>query len=380
MADSQLYVAVADFSLSLDNGAKNIDVRVGDEMMFDGLYVECKGEKGTACPLAKVVGEWIRPSNGTAVIRQTLAPAPTKMRNATGGRIVESSEVSQDADTRSQQESSHAELKRLVDQYENTPAPTHISQRTTDDLADIRKEVRVQVDNQDAQEVAKVSAAAKTGAEKDNSNVTVERQEKKKAAVISQEERVAKKTEYTKKTAAPAQQKHLKVDKEGSGVEVRKVKAPAIHSNDVKTSTAESRREVSSEQDAVIETNYGTEMSAEVGSSTKAQIEQDVIMKKATTQVPVKRQVITEASQDGVVVRKVSKIPEETLRTQDGITSKVTVSAGDEGSDGEVTFSSNSDIDEGEAVFSKTEDAVTDLGGGGSDDGDIDVNDILDAV
>jgi hypothetical protein len=44
--------------------------------------------------------------------------------------------------------------------------------------------------------------------------------------------------------------------------------------------------------------------------------------------------------------------------------------------EGEVTFSSNSDIDEGEATFSKTEDSVVDLGGG-VDDGDIDVNDIL---
>jgi hypothetical protein len=245
-------------------------------------------------------------------------------------------------------------------------------------MADMRKEARVQVENQDAQEVAKVSTVAKTGAEKNNSNVTVEKQEKKKAMVVSHEERVAKKTEYTKKVADTSQHKHLKVDKEGSGVEVRKVSSPSIHRNDVKTSTAESRREVSLEQDAVIETNYGTETTTIVGSSTQAQLAQSSVMKKATTAVPAKRQVIAEASQDGVVVRKVSKIAEENLRTQDGITSKVTVSSGGDSDDGDVTFSSNSDIVEGEATFSKSEDSVVDLGGG--NDGDIDVNDILNGV
>jgi hypothetical protein len=375
MADSTRYVAIANFSLNLDNGQKQMDVRVGDEMMFDGLYVECKGEKGTARSLGKVVGEWIRPSNGRPVVAQAPVTA-VKSRNATGGRILESSEVSNDLDTMSQQESSNAELKRLVNQYDTTPPPTHISQRVTDDMVDIRKEVRVTVENQDDQEVAKVSSAAKTNAEKNITDVSVGKQESKKSTVISQEERVVKKTAYTKKEQAPAERKHLKVDKEGSGVEVRKVSAPAVHKNDVRSSTAESHKEVSVEHEAVIETNYGTQESTDVGSSTQAMLEQDIIMKKTAT--PTKREIIREASQEGVVVRKVSKIPEEKLTTQEGITSRVTVSSGGDIDNGEVTFSSNSDIVEGEATFSKTSDAVVDLGGG--NDGDIDVNDILDGV
>lgn len=386
MADSQKYVAVANFSLNLDNGAKQLDVKRGDEMMFDGLYVECRGEKGAARSLAKVVGEWIKPVNGVAPV---VAPVPTmtpsKTRNATGGRIVESSEVSQDLDTLQQQkyetseqmqQSSNAELRKLVDQYENTPPPTHITSRTTDDMADMRKEARVQVDNYDEQEVAKMSASAKTGSERANSEVTVDKQEKKKATVVSHEEKVVKKTAYNKKAEESTQRKPLKVDKDGSGVEVRKVKSAATHSNDVKSSTAESRREVVSEQDAVIETNYGAGKRTVVSSSTQTQLESDIIMKTAVDKP--RREVIAEASQEGVVVRKVSKIPEEDLRTQDGITSRVTVSSGGEESSGEVTFSSNSDIVEGEAKFSSSEDTVVDLGGGVYDDGDIDVNDILD--
>jgi hypothetical protein len=126
----------------------------------------------------------------------------------------------------------------------------------------------------------------------------------------------------------------------------------------------------------VIETNYGAGKRTVVSSSTQTQLESDIIMKTAVDKP--RREVIAEASQEGVVVRKVSKIPEEDLRTQDGITSRVTVSSGGEESSGEVTFSSNSDIVEGEATFSSSEDTVADLGGGAYDDGDIDVNDILD--
>jgi len=375
MAESQKYVALTNFSLNLDNGGKQIDVRKGDELMFDGLYVEYKGEKGTARPLVKVVGEWIRPVTGSMPTVEQIPPlTPSRTRNATGGRIIEASDIGQDLATLQQQESSNAELRRLVNQYETEPAPTHISKRTTDDMTDMRKEANVQVDNYDDQEVAKVSASAKTGSEKANADITVEKQERKKATVVSHEERVVKKTAYNKKAEPEPERKHLKVEKDGSGVEVRKVKAPAVHNNSVKSSTAESHREVSHEQDAVIETNYGTEKRTIVGSSTQAQLESDIILKSPTA--TAKREVITEASQDGVVVRKVSKIPEESLRTQDGIISKVTVSSGGDMDEGEVTFSSNSDIDEGEATFSKTEDSVVDLGGG-VDDGDIDVNDIL---
>jgi len=380
MSESTKYVAVANFSLNLDNGTKQLQIRVGDEMMFDGYQVECKGQSGQAYSLSKVIGEWIQPANGHTVIKSSapMIDPSQRTRNATGGRAIEDSDVAHDLDVRSQQESSHEELTRLVTQYENTPPPTHISQRTTDDMADMRKESRVQVENHDAQEVAKVSSTEKTNAPvKNTSGVEIQDQKSRKTTVISNEERVVKKTAYNKKPEAPAEHKHLKVDKEGSGVEVRKVKSPTTHRNDVKTSTAESRREVSVEQDAVIETDYGTGTPTEVGSSTQAQIEHQRALGRPTT--AVKRQVIAEASQDGVVVRKVSKMDEENMSTRDGITSRVTVSAGGELDAGEVTFSSNSEINEGEATFSKTEDAVTDLGGGG-DDGEIDVNDILGSV
>jgi hypothetical protein len=394
MAEAQKFVAIADFGLNLDNGdkVKQFGVRVGEELTFDGLYVEYKGEKGSARSLSKVIGEWIKPVGASIPVGAPVSTGPIlKTRNATGGRILEASDVSVDSDTIQQQRdsnntiqaSSNEELKRLVAQYDKPAPVAHISERITDDLTDLRNEVKAQkasrliVEDQDAQEVAKVSSAAKTGSEKKNVTVTVEAQPKSKSATVSHEQRVAKKTDYKKEASSSDSYKHLKIDKEGSGVEVRKVSAPAVSRNDVKSSTAESRKDVISEQDAVIETNYGKGKSTVVSSSTQTRLEQDVIMKTETSPVASKRlNVIKEASQEGVVVRKVSKIAEADVTTQDGITSKLTVSSGGEESSGEVTASSNSDIDIGEVVSSSAEDTVVDYGAGD----DIDVNDILNGV
>jgi sensor c-di-GMP phosphodiesterase-like protein len=212
--------------------------------------------------------------------------------------------------------------------------------------------------------------------------------------VISQEERVAKKTDYSKKKPVASEHKKLRVDKEASGVEVRKVSVPAIQKNDVKTSTAETTAEVVEELKEVAEMDYKQE-STDVGSSTQAQTESSRILsaaKKDTKKVLVsasednpkiseKKPVVISGSaqdQDGVVVRKVSKISEESVSTQEGITSKVTVGSGGDIDPGDVVFESNSDVTIGEATFSKTEDTVTDLSG--INDMDIDINGILDGV
>jgi hypothetical protein len=398
MSEAKVYEAIADFSLNLDNGKTNVAVRVGDEVLFDGLNVECRGEKGQARSLSKVVGEWIKPKNGSAAPVanvQTLGPAPGVKRNAMAGRIVEDSDAASDLGLRSQQEDSNSELRRLVHQYENTPAP----KRTQDDQEDMRKESRVQVENQDAQEVAKVSDAAKTDTEvKNTAGVEIQKTEKTASTVISHEEKVAKETNYSKKKSASAAPKKLKVDKEAAGVEVRKVKTPVIQKNDVKTGT------VVEEQKEVAQMDYPVE-STDVGSTTQAQLESSKILKSAKSdtakvlndakaataevlkpaapqQAPAEKspKVISDRAQDqdGVVVRKVSKVTEDDVTTQEGITSKVTVGSGGDVDPGDVVFESNSEINEGKATFSKVGDTVTDLSG--VDDMDIDINGILDNV
>ena len=376
MLTPKSYVAVADFSLSLNNGEKNVNVRVGDELTFDGLYAKIGVEQGTAKPLSKVIGEWIKPvessSPAPASAGPTLPPA-TPSRNATGGRIVEDSDPSSDRTTLSSQESSNAELKRLVDQYDNAPAPTHVSERTTDDMKDMRKESSVQVESYDDQEVAKVRADD-TGANRNPQGIVMGQSEIKKATVVSDEERVVKKTNYSKKkSAGEAPRKKLTVDKDAQGTEVRKTSSPTeAATSAAKASTERAKPKVIREEDSVKDTDYGKQAATDVGSSTQAKIEQDAAMR------PSKKspEIIRDASDEGVVVRKVSKIDEESVATEDGITSRVTVGASDGGSDGEVTFSSNSDIIEGEATFSRGE-ATADLGAGSDD---IDVNDILNAV
>jgi hypothetical protein len=378
MSVARVYEAVADFSLNLDNGAKQLSVRIGDELMFDGVYVTCGSEKGQAHSLAKVIGEWIVLKSGQEPPPAPVRPAPiAHPRNATGGKIIEDSDVSQDLGVRMQQEDSHQELKRLVDQYENAPAPSRIQ----DDERDMRREasqqrpLRVKVEDQDAQEVAKVRSTEES-AVKNTSGVEIASQEKKGSTVISQEERVVKSTQYVKKADDPTEPKHLKVDKEASGVEVRRVKVPAIQKTEMKTGM-----KVDEDSIEVSQMDYIEEPTV-VGSTTQAQVVKSAVMAK-TASKPVataKRATVADIqSQDGVVVRKVSAIKEET--SQGGITSRVTVGASGEVDHGEVTFSSNSDIDEGEVTFSKGEDSIVDLGGGNvaGDDMNIDIDGLLDS-
>lgn len=351
MEGAKEYVAVVDFSLNLDNGKTAINVKEGDVVLFDGLYAECRGEKGQARILSKVIGEWIQPVDGETVAVAASAPA----RPFTAGRVLENSSVDQDPEALAQQRKQNVGV---------TPSPTRPmtaskvvenSSADRDPVVAEQQRKRAPVINQDDTEVAKVSQPSKTPS--NASGVQVEDQGKKRLVTVSEEERTVKKTAYTKTKDEGDTYKHLKVDKEASGVEVRKVKSPAIARGEARSATATSpRMSVSKEEGVAKETTYARPGPTLVGSSTQESVE---MTKTASVQ---KREVISD-NQEAVVVARVSKIPD--VESADGLTVKMTSGA-----------SSVDDLDMSEVTFSGAQETITDLGGS-QDDGNVDVDDIL---
>jgi hypothetical protein len=381
MSESKLYVAVQNFSLNLDNGKSQLDVKIGEMLSFDGLYVECRGERGQARPLAKVVGDWIKQvsTNVPPIAAQPSTIAVS--RNATGGLVIEDSDPSRDLGTRAQQEDSNSELKRLLGSYDKAQSVIDTSDKITDDLSDARKECKVQVDNQDDQEVAKVSDNSQnTDSEKNTAGVVLEESTPQKTSTISHEERVAKTTSYPTKDASPEDYVHLKVDNEAAGVEIIKDNAPAINTASTKTAAVQAKALVIEDDTVVTVTHYEEESATIIGSSTQAKVVKDASMSKKATKVAPgapKRLVVADPadSSEGRVVRKVSKSHDAELTTQDGITSKVTVGSSGDMDLGEVKFESNSEVSDGGVIFSKGEDTVQDIG-----EDAIDIDGILNLV
>lgn len=64
MSEMTPYVATQSFSLSYQKAGKmeTASIKTGDELLFDGLFVEYMGERGQAQSLSKVIGEWLAPS------------------------------------------------------------------------------------------------------------------------------------------------------------------------------------------------------------------------------------------------------------------------------------------------------------------------------
>ena len=377
--ENKQYVAIDSFSLALDNGKTNVYVKRGDVFSFDGLYVDLgNGITGMARSLAKTVGMWIVPADAKTKKAIKASEGPMQPRNATGGRIVENSEATQDLNVREQQHQqkrTYDELQELVNKYEKESGKTIL----VDDEKDMQKEAdgrkKAQLIDEDSTIVANVRRAPEemqTG--KNTSGVQMGTQTEPKRLVVSSEERVVKTTNYTDKSGEAAEYKHLVVDHEAQGVVVKKT--AAIQQAAPVKKTAGSK--ISREQDVVKETSYEKAGRTDVGSSTQAQT------------VEKKRIVITGNDQEAVVMRKVSKVKtldvkggtisagdDGSVVTAEGITARVTVGGNTESSDGDVTFSANNDIDVGEVQISSGGTDVTDLSGVGSDDSDIDVNDIL---
>lgn len=429
MSDMKSYVAVQNFSLNLDNGKNPVDVKVGDIIEFDGLYASCRGEKGQARLLTKVIGEWVQPytpkvaqqaaavmqarpempsrnvtagriiensevTYDTAVMAQQramqpgLSNTPASARpNMTAGRIVESSDVAQDASviaqqrqtqesapqqSAPQQEPPKDELQQLVEEYEQKSDEV----LNVDGNEKVTKETKkpVVIENSDAAEVMKTTQVKMAGVQ-NTSGVQIEQQKGPKAAVISEENTIAKKTTYpdVKKTQEP-ERKKLVVDRESEGKVVRKTSVPVKTRNEVSTGTVASgpNTVVTEDQGVALETQYDTAQSVDVGSTTQTQT-MPKTANKVKVQSATRRSVVIEDQGVMKVVRKGSRIRvDEPVPGAEGITAKLTVGPSDDGiSTGEVTFGDgDGGIELGEATVSGSGDTATDLT-------DIDLNDIL---
>jgi len=356
MSDAREYVALVDFSLNLDNGkGEAINVKAGDPIMFDGLYAECRGGKGQARVLSKVIGEWIQPVGDEAVA--TPVAEPTVSRNATAGRVIENSSPDQDpsvlAMQRRQASGTPVEAARPV----STGRVIESSSADQDPAVRAQQQRKApQVINSDETEVAKASVPSQSS--NNVAGVSIGEDGIRKTATVSREQSVVKKTAYVETKGEEAEYKHLKVDMDASGVEVAKVKAPAITRGEARSSTA-THMEVSQEEGVAKETTYEKSKPTVVGSSTQASVEM------TRTGAP-KRQVISDSPQDAKVVGKVSKIKEADVVSADGFRAKLTVGA-----------ATVDDLEMSEVTFSGANEPVTDLNVVPQDEGDINVDDIL---
>lgn len=432
MLEVKEYVAIQDFTLSLDSGKTPTYVKRGETLTFDGLNVELRGEKGVARSLAKVVGEWISPVGVkvTPVGKQLASPS----RNATGGRVVEHSDYPSDPIVGVKNPPSDS-VTTLIKNYETVPAVKLVNgkREVTSDLDDIKREVTVI--NDDANEVRKVSA--NDGAPITNkSGVEIGKDKETRGVVMTPDGDVAKETNYSGKKASVVDRKKLTIDYESSGVEVRKTSA-----NKPKVASAPAKIETFATDDAVAETSYPATQTTDVGSSTQAQIEQRKTVKKtaakkkstakkgtakkATAKKAVAKKApvapVAEASdavddliaeaqvethtrptvvkgpkvvaegQEAYVISKVTRDKQSSVQTEDGITSRVTIGASEDMDVGEVSFSSNNDFDDEPPVtFGAGEDTPYDpteadvLGADEAEiidsDSDIDLNDLLSEV
>lgn len=424
MLETKEYVAIQDFSVSLDNGKTPTYVKKGETLTFDGLNVNIRGEQGSARPLSKVIGEWIAPIGvpiGKSDVKVVNAP-----RNASGGKIFEHSDYPSDPTVGVKNQPSDS-VETLLKSYDRTPPVKLVNgkREVTSDLDDARREV--QIINDDANEVRKVTAL--DGAPVANkSSVEISKQPENKKLVLSTEGQVAKETNYSGKEANEATRKKLTIDYESSGIEVRKTsgkKAPVKKSETVMQTVATDVE--------VAETSYPATQTTNVGSSTQAQIEQrKTVAKKATAKkktvakkkIAVKKKPVAKAlesssnesddsdlediienagvapvlstkptvakgitvesdGQEAVVISKVSRNSKDRVMSEDGIVSKVTIGASEDMDVGDVQFSSNNDFEEPTATFGAGEETAYDILGDDeakiidTSDDDIDLNDIL---
>lgn len=378
--EQKQYVAIDAFSIPLDNGKNNISIKKGDTLTFDGLTVDVSGISGMAKSLTKAIGMWIVPLDSKSKKATKSSTGPMNTRNATGGRIVENSEATQDLGVREQQRRTYDELQELVTKYERESGKTVV----VDDEAEMRKAAeekkRAQVIDEDATIVAQVKRSPdEQQTNKNTSGVQIDNQKEQKRMVVSSEERVVKSTNYDKTKETAPQQKHLVVDHDAQGVVVKKTgaaqKAPAQ-----KMATSK----ISKEERVVKETVYDKNERTDIGSSTQTQM--------TSTKDKPRIKIVAPDGQDqeAVVFSKVSKAnkldvqggtltadDDGSIETADGIVSRVTVGGNTQTDQGDVSFSSNSDIDVGEVEISRGGTDVTDLSGARDGDSDIDVNDIL---
>lgn len=265
MLKQKEYVAIQDFSLNLDNGKTTINIKVGDHLKFDGLNVSFKEEKGSARSLSKVVGEWIALAN-----KKVRAPDPVLVsgtRNATGGKIIEHSDVPSDPAVATRQKQSSDDLEDLIKESEQPQEVKIVNgkREVVSDMDDIKKEVKVT--NNDGNIVRKVTASEEEAPVVNKESIDAKDPDAdRKPAVLSMEGSVAKKTNYGTEDKGEEEHKKLELDYESSGVTYKETSYEEKPEEKAKKGTFKDHNSVSKVSAPKIK-------STDVGSSTQAGVE-----------------------------------------------------------------------------------------------------------
>jgi hypothetical protein len=334
---TNMFKAVTEFRINFNGNVDSIFVKPGTVFTFDGYSVEIVGLDGIVMKVAapslnKVVGDWFIPV--TEIIPQIKqAPVVNKAEQEAARAVVNSSAIGSE------------NTAELIDKYEvasnlrDRKAPTII-----DDDASIVGKVR--------------KVAGESGITKNTSGVQMEDSEVGKRTVISQEERLVKKTKYgpnpTLDPSEPTKQRKPVIITDGEGVVVKKTTVKAIFKDQIRPDTVTDADKVYVENSVVKETSYEEPKGIAVGSTTQAQVVSKVAGDKRALENKAARLRQISGDQEGTVVAKVRKDKSVEV-TGDGFTSKLTVGKNEE-KEGVVEFGNNvgGDIDGiigGEAVI-----------------------------
>lgn len=392
------YKAIDEFRANLDGGANPVLVKRGTLFTYDGVTIEVMGsdgviKKGSVPMLKNQIGEWYVEVEGTDTQAPTAPQVPVQAAPQaapqTGRHVYTPEEIARaQAIVDSSAISDSRGLKDMINKYDNPP--------------NLRDRKPPTVINDDASIVAQVRKTAGESKTINTSGVQIEDSEVGKRAVVSHEERMVKKTNYsdnpTIETSEPKRKK-LVVVSDSEGVVVKKTSEKAIFRTEIhetKNIDMGTGKVVSKEGEVVKTASYPKAEGVDVGSSTLTQtvIKTDAEKKAAVTKAAAAKasrmkQVVV-GGQEGVVVAKVRK-DDAPKNTADGFTATLKVGGDKSGLEdsvdgiigGKAVISDggiNDSIIGEEAVVSRGgNDSISDSDGATiiESDTDVEINDIL---
>lgn len=314
MLEQKEYVAIQDFSLNLNNGKDTVDikVKVGDRLTFDGLNVSFREEKGSARSLSKVIGEWI-----ALVNEKVNAPRPTLVagtRNATGGRIVEHSDVPSDPTITTHQKQSSDDLETLIRKSEQIQETKLVNgkREVTSDMDDIKKEIKIT--NNDGNIVRKVTVSEEEAPVVNKESIEAKDPDAdRKPTVLFMEGSVAKKTNYGVEDQEKDEHKKLEIDYEATGSIYKETSYENPAGQKAEKGTFKDQHPVSKVSAAKV-------VRTDVGSSTQAGVEAtktEGSVKKNSSKKTVKKDSSKKKSSTAKKTSSKKEIIEETQETSE---------------------------------------------------------------
>ena len=393
------YKAIDEFRANLDGGANPVLVKRGTVFTYDGVYIEVMGsdgviKKGSVPMLKSQLGEWYVEVEGTDIQASAASQvAPVQAAPQAGRRVYTPEEIAAAQAIVNSSAIGDSSLKDMINKYDNPP--------NLNNLPNLRDRKSPTVINDDASIVAQVRKTAGESKTVNTSGVQIENSEIGKRAVVSHEERMVKKTNYSDNPtieSSEPKRKKLFVVSDSEGVVVRKTSEKAIFKTEIhetKNIDKSTGQTVSKEGEVVKTASYPKAEGVDVGSSTLTQTvvktdaeKKAAIAKAAAAKASRMKQVV--GDQDGVVVAKVRK-DEAPKNTADGFTATLKVGGDKSGSEdsidgiigGKAVISDggiNDSIIGEEAVVSRGgNDSISDSDGATiiESDTDVEINDIL---